>query len=432
MLIQLRRDSFAALSICLNLCTMTTAIAQPDQFNYDESNVPSYTLPDPLQLAEGQSVDAATWRNSRRGEILQLFKQHVYGVQPPPPNDMTWKVFEQSATAIDGKATRKQVKLFITGEQSGPTLDLLMYVPNHRTAACRTFVGLNFRGNHTIQPDPAIAICAGCEEQADGGDDDRPSPPSRGSQADRWPVEMIIDRGFGVATIFCGDIDPDVHDEFQNVIHALYPELQNRGDNFATISAWAWGLSRAMDYFEHDDDVDHGRVAVIGHSRLGKTALWAGATDPRFAMVVSNNAGCGGAALARRRFGETVQRINNVFPHWFCDNHKEYNDKEDAPPGRPARTYRPNRAAAGIRRQCLGRSMGRPARRVSGGEARVAGVRSAGTTRHLHECSVAQPRWAPARRRRGLPPPRRKTRRHRIRLEPLPQIRRPAFELSRA
>ncbi|MEO0413682.1 MAG: acetylxylan esterase [Verrucomicrobiota bacterium] len=315
---------------------MMNSDAQPKGFNYDESQVPDYDLPDSLVNKEGKAIDAATWQSTRRDEILHLFQTQIYGQQPPAPSELEWERYEESSEAIGGKATRQQIRLFPGGRDASVVFDLLVYLPNRplsKGEKVPAFVGLNFMGNHTVQADPAITLNPGwIPRRGKGVVNNQATDASRGTYSHRWPVEQIIDRGFAVATIYTGDIDPDEDDQFQNGIHALYPELQGKGDNFSSISAWAWGLSRAMDYFERADEVDSQRVAVIGHSRLGKTALWAGATDSRFAMVVSNNSGCGGAALSRRRFGETVAKIGSTFPHWFCQNFTKYHDKEDSLP----------------------------------------------------------------------------------------------------
>jgi len=306
--------------------------------NYYEPNVPEYVLPDPLVMSDGTKVsDARKWRTQRRPEVLELFRTHVYGRSPTgKPENMTFEVFDLEREALGGLATRKQIRVNFTGEKSGPGMDVLIYLPNVGKKPVRTFVLLNFGGNHTINSDPAIKLSTSWMRPGRGVSvDNRATEESRGASSSSYPVESILKRGYALATIYYGDIDPDFHDGFKNGVHGTFDALvsgQRAPDAWGSIGAWAWGLSRAMDYFETDSDIDQEHVSVLGHSRLGKTALWAGAQDQRFAIVISNDSGCGGAALSRRRFGETVARINKSFPHWFCANFKKYNDNEDELP----------------------------------------------------------------------------------------------------
>lgn len=307
--------------------------AEPPGFNYEESKVPAYTLPDPLVMLNGERCqDAEMWRARRRSEILELFRKHVYGREPlGRPAAMTFKTFDLDRRALDGNATRKQITVLFTRREDGPSMDLLIYLPNEAQGQVPVFLVPNFKGNHAVSLDPHIRLSkAWFHPDPPGVKDHRANEESRGAEKSRFPLERILAAGYGLATVYYGDLDPDYDDGFKNGVHVLeqYPEGRRPPDAWGAIGAWAWGLSRALDYLETDADVDSRRVIVMGHSRLGKTALWAGAQDERFAIVISNESGCGGAALSKRVFGETVSRINTVFPHWFCANFKQYNDRE--------------------------------------------------------------------------------------------------------
>ncbi len=306
--------------------------AQPADVNYDEAKVPAYTLPDPLRFAEGRPVrDAGDW-SLRRSEILRLFETHVYGRSPAPPGRMRWSVVEEDRRALGGLATRRQVRVRLDGTDAGPAFEILLYLPSAAPRPVAAFLGLNFGGNHTIHTDPAIRLPRGWIREGPGVVDHRATEAGRGTAAGSWPVERILDRGYAIATVYYGELEPDHPDGWKDGVRARFgPGLAGRfaPDDWGAIAAWAWGLGRALDYLETDRDLDARRVAVMGHSRLGKAALWAGAQNERFAMVVSNDSGEGGAALARRRFGETTESITRAFPHWFCSRFREYAGRED-------------------------------------------------------------------------------------------------------
>lgn len=312
------------------------ASAQRPGTNQDETKVPPYTLPDPLLAADGTRVDsAAAWQTKRRPEILALFESQVYGKAPGRPSTLTFAVKSVDANALGGLAIRKQVAVDFDGPGPLAPMDVLLYLPKLADGPRPVFLGLNFRGNHAVHPDPGIDLPSSWmrddRETPAAVDDHRATEAGRGIDRDRWPIERILERGYGVATVYAGDIDPDFDDGFKNGVHpiAYRPGQSQPGpDEWGTIAAWAWGLARALDYLETDPDVDARRVIVHGHSRMGKAALWAGAVDPRFALVISNESGEGGAALARRRFGETTKVMNTSFPHWFCGNFRAYNDRE--------------------------------------------------------------------------------------------------------
>ena len=316
--------------LCSALCGQLL-LAQ-NTHNYDEAKIPAYTLPDPLVKLDGTRITTAAQWPARRAEILALFENHVYGRTPKAAANtkLTAKVGLTIPDFLNGKATLREVALTFDKQ----TFSLLLVTPNATDKPVPAVLGLNFQGNHTVHPDPRISLTSSWVRNDRKGKgpvvDHKASTKSRGIGASRWPLEFIIDQGFALATIYYGDIDPDFDDGFNNGVHATFGKPAK--DEWGSIATWVWGLSRGLDYLIEDSKIDGSKVTVIGHSRLGKTSLWAGATDPRFALTISNESGCGGAALSRRAFGETVKRINTSFPHWFSDSFQQYNDNEAALP----------------------------------------------------------------------------------------------------
>ncbi len=304
--------------------------------NYDESKVPKFELPDPLISFEGKKINSIRkWEKDRRPELLNFFTSQVYGKVPGKLGISSWRVIEESSNALEGKARRKQVDVLFEKNDKSLQFNILIYLPKDIDRA-PLFIGYNFFGNHTVTNDVNVKISEAWSRNRDtyGITNNQLNEKSRGVSTDSWQVEKIIEAGYGIATIFYCEVDPD-RDDFSDGVHPiLYKKGEEEPQNheWGSIAAWAWGLSRAMDYFEEDAEIDETKVIVFGHSRLGKTALWAGVTDQRFAGVISNNSGCGGAALSKRQFGETVARINHNFPFWFCKNFHIYNERESMLP----------------------------------------------------------------------------------------------------
>lgn len=281
---------------------------QRPQFNYDEAGVKPYDLPDVLAGTKGRVRSRGDWP-ARRAEILEQFRAHVYGRRPGKPQQLRFETIEDPK-AMGGSATLKRVA--VNSAQDGRThsFGLTIFLPNQPRGAVPLFLLLN---NRT----PDI------------------TDPTRAEKSPFWPAEEVVARGYAIAALQVGDLSPDDNAKFRDGVISLFEGTTTGprpGDAWAGLAAWGWGASRAMDYFETDPRIDATRVAVVGHSRGGKASLWAGAEDERFAIVISNESGEGGAALTRRNFGETLAQITKSFPRWFAAHYASFAGKEETLP----------------------------------------------------------------------------------------------------
>jgi hypothetical protein len=292
--------------------------------NYDEAKVPAYTLPEVLVMQDGTKVTTSdVWEKSRRPELVALFAREMFGPVPANSGKLTWSILEEDEKALEGTAHRMQIEIKPEGDGTDRRFELLLYIPNQVKGPVPVFINFNFLGNHTVHPDPAIHLATWRSRDPKTGEAVvLTSEIARGDRIRRFPVEVILKRGYALATVHYQAVYPD------DAKAVKIPE----GAEAGAISHWAWGYSRVTDVLSQLPKIDREKIVFLGHSRLGKTSLWAGANDPRAAIVISNDSGCGGASLARRQYGETVGRINDAFPHWFCGNYKKYgNDVNQLP-----------------------------------------------------------------------------------------------------
>jgi len=299
--------------------------------NYDESKVPSYTLPDPLTLQNGKRVTRPEiWHDQRREEILHLFETEQFGKVPDRKNT-SFNVFDAGTPAFEGKAVRKQITIYFTEDTSNYKADLLIYLPANIDKPAPLFLKIGFSPNCLTVDDARVR--QGMMWNREG----KRIPASEGRSFGFFDVEKFISNGIGVAFIYYGDIEPDFPQGIKYGIrgHYLKPYQEYPApDEWGAISAWSWGLSCAMDYLQTDQQINPGQIALFGISRLGKTVLWTGARDERFGMVIASCSGEGGAAISRRQYGETIKHMIDTTRYFyqFCTNRAKYGDDPNSCP----------------------------------------------------------------------------------------------------
>ena len=295
--------------VSVNLYAQKTDKFMGEIVNYDETMVPKYTLPPLLQTTNGEKVKNVTaWEKKRRQEILSLFEENIYGQTPSKFDSLNFNIINEKTDAMDGKAHLKEIQVSVWNKGNSVSFPIVLFIPNKRTKPAPVFLLINNRGK-------------------------RNTDPTRQQKSSFWPAEMIIDSGYAIASFHNADIAPDGKETYQNgILNQLFPEQLEKDNGMKAIGSWAWAASRVMDYFLTDKDIDAKKVAIVGHSRGGKTALWAGAQDQRFAMVFNSCSGSTGASLARRKYGETVSLINKQFGHWFNNNYRNFSNNVDSLP----------------------------------------------------------------------------------------------------
>lgn len=278
--------------------------------SYAQTNSPSPSvdLPDVLQGKDGKKItDKEVWQKQRRPEIRSLFEENVYGDMPKEFGSIHFKPTSEEKMAMNGKARLKQIAIDVTRNNQSLTIHLVLFIPVNATKPPPVFLLINHREADNIDLDRIV-------------------------KKEFWPAEDVIERGYAIAAFQVSDVAPDSKETYGQGVLRLYPEQIEKPAGLKAIGAWAWGASRVMDYLVTDRDIDSSKVAVVGHSRGGKAALWCGAEDERFAITIANNSGCTGAALSRRRVGETISAINRSFPYWFCTNYNKFSSKEETLP----------------------------------------------------------------------------------------------------
>ena len=296
-----------------------------------EKDVPSYVLPNILECYDGTIAETKSEWEKRRMELLDLFSTYMYGEVPIKQNKIGWEVLCVEENAYGGRAIRKDIRIIPIKLYPEYNITVQIYLPpKSKEHPVPIFLALGFHKNYTVCDDESIDMY-----KLLGPNGDKNELKNRGSKSNFWNLDLLLERGYGLATFWHQELVPDTQEDF---INSFPSRFYSRGQHFplpnewGMISLWAWQLSRVMDYIVKDKNIDKKKVIAIGHSRLGKAALWAAAQDERFAMAVSNNSGCGGAALSRRRFGENIEAINQRFPQWFCGNYKQFANRESFMP----------------------------------------------------------------------------------------------------